>query len=231
MDIIIFAAIAFYLFFKLNKQLGKIDEEEKRDIEAKIINIKSSQKPKSQAPDKIIGYKTTKDSQFNSQNAELFTDSEIQNLDNSSKKALKDILQKLQITNQFFIEGAKTAFESILRAFAADELQKVKFLLSDKIYQGFKDVNDKRKAQGKSLVTNIISFDEVCVMSANIDNNFALIAVKFISQQINYISNSQGDIIVGSKDEINQVEDIWTFKKDLKSNNPNWIVNNTDYNI
>ena len=32
-DIIIFAAIAFYIFFKLNKQLGKIDEDEKKDQE------------------------------------------------------------------------------------------------------------------------------------------------------------------------------------------------------
>jgi len=31
-------------------------------------------------------------------------------------------------------------------------------------------------------------------------------------------------VIEGSKTEIVQVNDIWTFKKDLTSSNPNWVI-------
>lgn len=216
-DIIIFAAIAFYIFFKLNKQLGKIDEEEKKNIEDKIININTAAM-RAAAMEKVIGAKSTKKA------AQLFNESEVVNLNDSNQKNLAKILQKCNIDSGFFLGGAKSAFESILKSFADDNLDQVKFLLSDKIYQGFKSANDKRKAQGKSLTTNIIAFDNTEFMSAIISGSNASIAVKFVSQQINYIEDKEGKIIVGSKDEINQVEDIWTFKRDLKSSNPNWIV-------
>ena len=54
----------------------------------------------------------------------------------------------------------------------------------------------KEERAGKSLTTNIISFDKVVIISVNIIDNHATIAVKFISQQINYITGAQGDIIV-----------------------------------
>ena len=223
-DIIIFAAIAFYIFFKLNKQLGKIDEEEKKNIEAKIINMNAARERKTarnSVKEKVIGSKSTESAQ---QKTSLFMSDEVKNLDENAQKNLSKILQKSNIDSQFFLSGAKSAFESILQSFANDKLEDVKFLLTDKIYKGFKTANDKRKAQGKNLTTNIISFDEVEFMSANIAGNNASIAIKFLSQQINYISSAEGEIIVGSKDEINQVEDIWTFKRDLQSSNPNWLV-------
>jgi hypothetical protein len=36
MEILIFAIIAIGIFYKLHKQLGKIDEEEKKTIESKV---------------------------------------------------------------------------------------------------------------------------------------------------------------------------------------------------
>ena len=43
MEILIFAIIAVGIFYKLHKQLGKIDEEEKRTIESKVSLMKKMQ--------------------------------------------------------------------------------------------------------------------------------------------------------------------------------------------
>jgi predicted lipid-binding transport protein (Tim44 family) len=59
-----------------------------------------------------------------------------------------------------------------------------------------------------------------------LENN-ASIVIKFVSKQINYICDKEEKIIEGKKDEINEITDIWTFKKDLTSPNPNWIINST----
>jgi predicted lipid-binding transport protein (Tim44 family) len=224
-DIIIFAAIAFYIFFKLNKQLGKIDEEEKKIIETKIIHLKNKQFNDSKKKDtkkndnvKIIGSKSSASTNIDN----LFEEKHIEKLDTQSKENLKKIFTKTKINAEFFLNGAKVAFETILQSFAHDKLDDVKNIISDKIFNGFKLANEKRKEQGKSLTTNIISFDKVVIISVNITANQANIAVKFISQQINYITGAQNEIIIGSRDEIKRVEDIWTFKKDLKSDNPNW---------
>ncbi len=227
-DIIIFAAIAVYIFFRLNKQLGKIDEEEKRDIAAKIININSAKKRTNKYSDlkeKVIGSKVTQG------NTDIIVkESDIKNLDDINKKSLIKILKKLNFSSRFFIEGSKSAFQSILKAFAEDQLESVKFLISDKIYQGFSKANEKRKVQGKTLITNIISFDNTKIVGANISGNNASITIEFNSQQINYVCDKEGNLIAGSKDEISQVNDIWTFKKDINSTNPNWIVSATSHN-
>mgnify|MGYP001028597149 CR=1 FL=1 len=227
-DIIIFAAIAVYIFFRLNKQLGKIDEEEKRDIAAKIININSAKKRTNKYSDlkeKVIGSKVTQG------NTDIIVkESDIKNLDDINKKSLIKILKKLNFSSRFFIEGSKSAFQSILKAFAEDQLESVKFLISDKIYQGFSKANEKRKVQGKTLITNIISFDNTKIVGANISGNNASITIEFNSQQINCVCDKEGNLIAGSKDEISQVNDIWTFKKDINSTNPNWIVSATSHN-
>ncbi len=237
-DIIIFAAIAFYIFFKLNKQLGKIDEEERDRViknaeKNKIRNLIQNSSESSiedinskefEANKKIIGFKSTKDALQDIEN-----DPQLSNLQDADKKSLAKILEKSNMTSQFFINGAKIAFESILKAFASDKLEDVQTLLSQKIYEGFKSVNNKRKVQGKILVTNIIAFDESSIIKAKNLSNTASITVRFVSQQINYICDKDGNLIAGSKDEINKIEDIWTFKKDLKSSNPNWIVSATSH--
>ena len=44
---------------------------------------------------------------------------------------------------------------------------------------------------------------------------------------INYFTDKADQIIEGRKDEISEMHDIWTFKKDLASQNPNWVVSAT----
>ena len=117
----------------------------------------------------------------------------------------------------------------ILKAFATNDLQTLKFLLSEKIYQGFAAAISQRQAQEKILTTNLISIEKTEIISALINDNYASIAVKFISQQINYISDKNGQIIEGRKDEIVQLTDSWTFRKDITSPNPNWVVHSTSY--
>jgi predicted lipid-binding transport protein (Tim44 family) len=57
----------------------------------------------------------------------------------------------------------------------------------------------------------------------------ASIVVKFVSKQINYVVDKDGNIITGRKDEISEVTDIWTFKRDVTSANPNWLISATNF--
>jgi predicted lipid-binding transport protein (Tim44 family) len=55
----------------------------------------------------------------------------------------------------------------------------------------------------------------------------SLLKCSITSKQINYVSDKEQKIIEGKKDEISEINDIWTFKKDIKSPNPNWLVSAT----
>lgn len=224
MDIIFFAAIALYIFFRLNKQLGKIDEDEKRQIQEKIAKKREEilaiqnkifeQKP--QNPSNIVEDKASQKI--------------IESLDEKTKENFIDILQKCRISAEFFINGAKSAFEMILKAFADGDLEVLKFLLSDKIYQGFEAAIAQRKLAEKTLITNLIAVEKVEILSAILIDNTASVTVKFVSKQINYMLDKENNVADGAKSDIAEIIDIWTFKKDVTSANPSWIVSATQIN-
>ncbi len=223
MDIIFFAVLAFYIFFKLSKHLGKIDEEERKEIEQKLMQIKAVNKQvMEQAKQKeiVVGASSTA-AQKN------FEDQIISSLIEPTKQNLLNILASCNITAGFFISGAKYAFEIVIKSFAAGDLSSLKMLLSEKIYQGFEAAINQRKVQETTMTTNLISIEKSEIISAVAIDNMASIAVKFTSKQINYISDKNGTITVGKKDEIYEVIDIWTFKKDVTSPNPNWLISAT----
>jgi len=225
MDIIFFAAIAFFIFYKLNKQLGKVDEEEKKNIELKVVS----------AREKILEAQQVIKQQQQQPSIAIEADNQISekilnSLDASTKESFSNILNRTNISAEFFVNGVKSAFEMILKAFASADLETLKFLLSDKIFKGFESAIIQRKSAEKTLVTNLISIEKSEIISALIFENNASVVMKIVSKQINYIIDSKGQTVEGRKDEINEITDIWTFKKDINSANPNWVVSATGSN-
>ncbi|MSP33644.1 MAG: Tim44 domain-containing protein [Rickettsiales bacterium] len=223
MDIIFFAAVSIFIFFKLRAELGKISDEEKTKITEKIKadreKIIAIQKQISGVVEKAIEQSIEQQNQSN--------EKVLGNLSEPLRQTLLQIFQRCNITAEFFINGTKSCFEMIIKAFADKDLTTLKFLLSEKIYAGFESAISKRNAEEKNLCSNLIAIEKAEILEAIIVNNQALITVKITSRQINYFTNKTGEIIEGKKDEIQEMYDIWTFKKDLDSINPNWIVSTT----
>jgi predicted lipid-binding transport protein (Tim44 family) len=225
MDIIFFAAIAFFIFYKLNKQLGKVDEEKKKNIELKVVS----------AREKILEAQQVTKQQQQQPSIAIEADNQVSekilnSLDASTKESFSNILNRTNISAEFFVNGVKSAFEMIFKAFASADLETLKFLLSDKIFKGFESAIIQRKSAEKILVTNLISIEKSEIISALIFENNASVVMKIVSKQINYIIDSKGQTVEGRKDEINEITDIWTFKKDINSANPNWVVSATGSN-
>ncbi len=223
MDIIFFAAVSIFIFFKLRAELGKISDEEKTKITEKIKadreKIITIQKQISGAVEKAIEQSIEQQNQSN--------EKILGKLSEPLKQNLLQIFQRCNITAEFFINGTKSCFEMIIKAFADKDLTTLKFLLSDKIYAGFESAILKRDTEEKNLCSNLIAIEKAEILEAIIADEKALITVKITSRQINYFTNKTNEIIEGKKDEIQEMHDIWTFKKDLNSTNPNWIVSTT----
>lgn len=222
-DILFFAAIAFYIFLKLNKSLGNIDEDEKKKIQEKIeLRRKEISKVQNQISEKIQEAVKKSEKEVSDQEQAILA------LDEKIQAPLRKILDKCDISLEFFLNGSKSAFEMVLKAFASSDLKALKFLLSDKLYKGFAASIKERQEKDHNLTTNVIAIDEAEITSAKLVANNAIICVKFVSKQINYISDKDGKIIDGAKEDIATLTDIWTFRKDVKSKNPNWVVTSTN---
>ena len=228
---IFFGALAFFIFFKLSKQFGKIDEEEKKQIEERLTQMRAVQEQiiaQVKQQEKVVNEKVVGASSTSVENKE--EEKILAELDGTIKQNLIPILQCCNITAEFFIFGAKYAFEMVLKAFAGADSPTLKFLLAENIFTGFEAVINQRKAEEKTITTNLISIKETKILSAVMLENTASIVVKFVSKQINYITDKDGNTVVGRKDEISEVTDIWTFKRDVTSSNPNWIISATNSN-
>ncbi len=123
-----------------------------------------------------------------------------------------------------FISGAAGAFEIVVEGFAQKKREALKFLLSKDIYQEFEAEIEKREKEELEASTSVISLHEPEVLDVEVRGNICQVVVKFISEQISFIKNKAGEIIEGSKSQIDHVTEIWTFERDLTSKKPNWTV-------
>jgi predicted lipid-binding transport protein (Tim44 family) len=229
MDIIFFAAIAFFIFVKLKSQLGKIDENEKEQIQDRIE--KKRQLLESLQSQMLANQNQEKTVQENSklqENANNISEELIASLDETAKNNFSQALKACKISAEFFLDGTKSAFEMVIKAFSEGDLETLKFLLSDTIYSGFAAAVNERKEKEHSLVSNLIAIEQAQITAASMENKLATITVQFQSQQINYVTNKEGEIIEGSREEIVTLTDSWTFRKDVTISNPNWTIVSTN---
>ncbi len=219
MDILFFAVVAFFIFMKLGKQLGKVDEEEKKMVEAKV----AKRNEEIAAIQGQIMQKITEISETQMQAEERI----LGPLDSVTRENFTNILQRCNITADFFVNGVKSSFEMILKAFSSADFATLKLFLSDNIFKSFEAAINVRNAQEQTLTTNLIAIEKVEIISAGILENLASVVIKITSRQINYIADKNGQIIDGKRDVISELSDVWTFRKDVTSSNPSWVVVNT----
>ena len=121
-----------------------------------------------------------------------------------------------------FLKGASKAFEMIVMAYANHDTDTLKPLLSDDVYSNFAAAIQDREDRGDQMETELVVIKPTKLEEVNAEGRLANIAVRFESEQINIIRDSQGAIIDGDKDQAETVTDVWTFQRDLGSQNPNW---------
>lgn len=126
-----------------------------------------------------------------------------------------------------FIKGARVAFEMIVRAFAAGERGTLKNLLAPKLYVAFEQALSERELQGERWEMKTVTVQDMDIISANLDSGIALVTVQCVSDQSKSIYDKNGTLIKDAGRDVERLTDIWTFKRDTKSSNPNWQLAET----
>lgn len=127
-----------------------------------------------------------------------------------------------------FIEGAKIAYEAIITAFAASERKTLQSLLAKDVYDGFNAALVDREKRKERLTTTFVSMDEAKFETATMEQRTARVSVRFLSKQISATQAADGTVIDGSGDKVFEMNDIWTFARDVTARDPNWKLVATD---
>ena len=129
-----------------------------------------------------------------------------------------------------FLKGAKIAYETIITDFSDSDNKLIasKPLLGKKIYDQFKESLSERENKGHFAEITFIGVKSAVVKSHKKIEDSLDVTVDFVSEIITCIKNKDKKIISGDSEKIKTVYDTWVFSKDVKSNNPNWLLTNTN---
>ncbi|MEE4317581.1 MAG: Tim44/TimA family putative adaptor protein [Erythrobacter sp.] len=127
-----------------------------------------------------------------------------------------------------FLEGARGAYEVVLEAFWRGDKDELKELCDTDVYESFAAVIDERNEAGITMNNRLIRIEDVTVYSAQLDGKVARIAVRFVSDIASVSYDKDGNVIAGSLDDAVESRDIWTFSRDIRSDSPQWLLDETD---
>jgi predicted lipid-binding transport protein (Tim44 family) len=121
-----------------------------------------------------------------------------------------------------FLDGASEAFEMIVAAYAKHDLHALKPLLSADVYSQFASAIQDREDRGETTETELIATRPPKLERIEMQDDSAVVGVRFQSEQVNIVKDSTGVVIDGDADHVTTVTDIWTFARDTTSGDPNW---------
>jgi predicted lipid-binding transport protein (Tim44 family) len=123
-----------------------------------------------------------------------------------------------------FLDGARAAFELIVEAFAKGDKAALRPLLSDDTYQPFSTAIDEREAASETLETRIEKLKDIDIVEAGVDGRTARVTVRLVTDQINVLRAHDGSVVDGDPQNLIEKTDFWTFTRDTRSNDPNWLL-------
>jgi predicted lipid-binding transport protein (Tim44 family) len=123
-----------------------------------------------------------------------------------------------------FAEGAKSAYEMIVTAFAQGDRTTLKNLLSKDVFEGFDRAIADRETRGEKAETTFVSIDKAEIVSVDVRNRVAQVTVRFLSKLITATRDAAGKVIDGSPEAVVDVTDVWTFARTLGTRDPNWLL-------
>ena len=121
-----------------------------------------------------------------------------------------------------FLSGARIAYEMIVNGFAKGDRKALQPLLAEHVFKSFEGVIAGREARGEQVEQNFIGITKSTISDAALDGKRARITINFTSELTACTKNKDGVVIEGDPVTVRQVNDVWTFERDLKNSDPNW---------
>jgi predicted lipid-binding transport protein (Tim44 family) len=216
LDIIIFAAIALFLVFRLRSVLGRRTGHERPPPDR--LSPQQREAPNNdnvvELPDRTARPDDAEDPDF---------------IAPASDDPLAAGLTQIKIADSNFdpaefTTGARAAFEMVVQAFAEGDLKTLRSLLNDEVYDNFSAAVQQREDANEVLETTVIGVNKADIIEARVEGRMAFITLKFLSEQVNVTRDKDGEVIDGDPNRITEITDIWTFARNTRARDPNWTL-------
>jgi len=206
-DIILFAAVAGFLLFRLRSVLGRRTGTERRRADPfaprPVTPPGPAASPFNVAPDKAAKAAPSA--------AEPQGTAALQAADPG-------------FNPEAFLGGVRNAFELIIKAFAAGDTAALQPLLSPDVFAAFAEAIRLRQAARETHETKLVAIKAATIEQATVEGATGLVTVKLVTDQLNVTRGSDGKVVEGDPDKVIEKADFWTFSRPLRARNPNWTL-------
>jgi predicted lipid-binding transport protein (Tim44 family) len=237
-DLIIFAAIAIFLGWKLYTVLGRRTGNERSiDPFAPPPNPPGPNGPKAigkpgeaparqgPSPDRHGQPEAVPEERQMARREQRQLEALISQAPESVRKGLDAIRSAdPEFDPVSFLAGAKVAFEMILQAFAAGDTNALKPLLAPEVLQNFSTAIGARQRDKLTVKFTLVGILGLEFLEAELKGPDARIKLRFNSEQVNVTQDAEGRIVEGHPNEVASITDIWTFSRPVTSRDPNWAL-------
>lgn len=125
-----------------------------------------------------------------------------------------------------FLEGARQAHETIVRAYAAGDRETLRPLLTPTVMASFEAGIAARETRGETEVAEFLQPARADIEQASAEENRATAKVRFLAELRNRIRTA--DPAVEEQVEERRVAELWTFERTLGASDPNWVLARTE---
>jgi len=159
-------------------------------------------------------------------------DAEIEQFSHGDAKlaeGLKAITENdANFTPKSFLEGAKSAYEMIVTAFAAGDRRTLKNLLEKDVYDDFDAAISEREAKGQTIDFTFVGLPSISISEASVDKKVAQVTIQFKAEVVSATRDAEGELVEGNAEQVITIADEWSFARTTRSRDPNWKLVATD---
>ena len=127
-----------------------------------------------------------------------------------------------------FLEGAGSAYRMILENFWKGDLDGIKPHVAPHVFDSFSAAVEQRSKEGHTLDNRLVALEPPVIAEAAVENGAAIVTVRFEADIAAVTRNAEGEVVAGSMSDAVQTRDRWTFRRDIQSRDPNWVLIETD---
>jgi predicted lipid-binding transport protein (Tim44 family) len=125
---------------------------------------------------------------------------------------------------EHFITGARAAYEMIVTAFARGDRNQLRSLVGGEVFAAFEHAIQDREQRKEHVEFTFVGFREIKVVHAMLKGRVAEVTLAIEAQFISATLAEDGRLIEGDTKSVRDVSDIWTFARDVRARDPNWLL-------
>ena len=122
-----------------------------------------------------------------------------------------------------FLQGARSAYEMIVRAFASADRETLGKLVAPGVLTGFEKAIAAREAEGRTETVEFSQAPRADLESAEAEGDVARASVRFLAEFRSRTKGPEGEAV-----DDKRTAEVWTFERRFSNRDPNWTLVRVD---